>query len=106
MTDERRGADVGREWRIRPAALEGGARRVEEAAGIMTGAAAALRTGTEGLEPWGTGAVGTVMAAVRDLMGEACAHLGDNLAETGAAMRAMAVEAVAADAAALPRRDL
>ncbi|MEW1846172.1 hypothetical protein AB0392_50160 [Nonomuraea angiospora] len=97
---------MGREWRIQPAALEDGARRVEEAAGILTGAAAALRTGTEGLEPWGTGAVGTVMAAVRDLMGEAGAHLGDNLAETGVAMRAMAVEVVDADAAAVPQRDL
>ncbi|MER6000963.1 hypothetical protein [Nonomuraea angiospora] len=106
MTDERRGADVGREWRIQPDALGDGARRVEETAGILTGAAAALRAGTEGLEPWGSGAVGTAMAAVRDLMGEACAHLGDNLAGTGAAMRAMAVEAVDADAAAVPERDL
>ncbi|MEV4579639.1 hypothetical protein AB0K16_40970 [Nonomuraea jabiensis] len=100
------GADVGREWRIQPTALEGGARRVEEAAAIMTGAAAALRARTEGLEPWGSGVVGTAMAAVRDLMGEACAHLGDNLVGTGAAMRAMAVEAVDADAAAAPERDL
>ncbi|MBB5773843.1 hypothetical protein [Nonomuraea jabiensis] len=59
----------------------------------MTGAAAALRARTEGLEPWGSGAVGTAMAAVRDLMGEACAHLRDNLVGTGAARRAMAVEA-------------
>src|SRR5262245_12227392 len=94
---------MAREWRIRPAALEDGARQVEQAAGLMAEAAGALRAGTEGLEPWGPGTVGTAMAAVRDLMDAACTHLGENLTATGTAMRAMAAQAVSADAAAAAR---
>ncbi|MFG3442485.1 hypothetical protein ACGF0J_35035 [Nonomuraea sp. NPDC047897] len=82
--------------------LDGAVRRLREPVdqfGRHTGALLSSIAGGS-RSPWGIGLIGTVMDQVNERLGEACAHLHDNLSAVGAGVREMSERSAVTELAA------